>query len=55
MSSHADARHHVLGDELPLAGVVVQLVQDLLERCVIAESAAGDGGGRDGTIRQISL
>ncbi|TNN43661.1 hypothetical protein EYF80_046161 [Liparis tanakae] len=28
---HADAGHHVFRDELPLAGVVVQLVQDLLE------------------------
>jgi len=39
---HADAGHHVFRDELPLAGVVVQLVQDLLEWRVIAESAAED-------------
>lgn len=43
-----DAGHHVFSDELPLPGVIVQLVQDLLKRCVIAESATGGGG----TIRQ---
>lgn len=26
-----DAGHHVFSDELPLAGVIVQLVQDLLK------------------------
>ena len=37
---HADAGHHVFSDELPLSCVIVQLVQDLLQRGVIAESAA---------------
>lgn len=36
---HTDARHHVFGHELSLAGVVVEFVQDLLKRGVVAESA----------------
>lgn len=40
---HAHGGHHVLSDELPLARVVIELVQDLLERSVVAESAAQDG------------
>lgn len=36
---HADARHHVLGHQLSLAGVVVELVEDLLEGGVVAEPA----------------
>lgn len=40
---HADARHHVFGHELSLAGVIVEFVQDLLKRRVVAESA--DNGG----------
>lgn len=40
---HAHAGHHILSDELPLAGVVVQFVEDLLERAVVAEPAVEDG------------
>lgn len=38
----ADHGDHVFGDDLPLAGVVVQLGQDLLEGGVVAESATRD-------------
>lgn len=57
---HAHAGHHVLSDELPLAGVVVHLVEDLLERAVVAESAAEDGRvgkkhRRDSTLCWVAL
>lgn len=35
---HADARRHVFGHDFALAGVIVELIQDLLERRVVAES-----------------
>lgn len=36
---HADARRHVFGHDFALAGVIVELIQDVLERRVVAESA----------------